>query len=92
MIARSTASDLAWEQPRQDDQRAPVPRLLLRPQEAAIALGISLRTLMHLADTGEIPSTRIGTRNLRFSVQALRDWIATKTSRTAEQPAEPPKE
>jgi excisionase family DNA binding protein len=90
MIARATPSKaLSWEQPpQQDRQQAPVPRLLLRPQEAADALGVSLRTLMSLADSGDIPSTRIGTRNLRFSVQALEAWIASKTSRAAEETAD----
>ena len=45
------------------------PRIALRPQEAANALGVSLRTIMAMEKAGEIPSVRIGKRNLRFPVQ-----------------------
>jgi excisionase family DNA binding protein len=55
-------------------------RLLLRPQEAANALGVSLRTLMSLVASGEIPHTRIGERNLRFPLDALREWVARRTT------------
>ncbi len=50
-------------------------RLALNPREAADALGISERTLMDLVARNEIPCTRIGRRNLRFSVQALQVWL-----------------
>ena len=56
------------------------PRLLLRPQEAANALGVSLRTLMSLVTSGEIPHTRIGERNLRFPLDGLREWVARRTT------------
>jgi excisionase family DNA binding protein len=56
------------------------PRLLLRPQEAANALGLSLRTLMSMVTSGEIPHTRIGERNLRFPLEALREWVARRTT------------
>ena len=55
-------------------------RLLLRPAEAAEALGISLRTLMTWVNAGAIPVTRLGERCLRFSVASLRDWIADRTT------------
>ena len=54
-------------------------RLLLRPQEAANALGVSLRTLMSLVTSNEIPHTRIGDRNLRFPLDGLREWVARRT-------------
>ena len=38
-------------------------------------LGVSLRTLMSLVTSGEIPHTRIGERNLRFPLDALREWV-----------------
>lgn len=76
-----------WQNPPQSEQRAPVPRLLLKPVEAADSLGISLRTLMALANDGGIPVTRIGTRNLRFSTAALTEWIDSKTSRAADEAA-----
>jgi excisionase family DNA binding protein len=55
-------------------------RLLLRPQECANSLGISLRGLMNLVDAGEIPYCRIGQRNLRFYVDDLRTWIQERSS------------
>jgi len=64
--------------------RAPEPehlRLLLRPQETADSLGVSLRTLMAWVDAGEIPFVRIGVRNLRFSIRDLESWIAERSTR-----------
>ena len=52
-------------------------KLLLRPVEAANALGISPRTLWTLAERGEIPRIRIG-RAVAFSVESLRAFIARK--------------
>lgn len=48
-----------------------IDRLLLRPDEAARALGISPRTLWGLK---EIPRVRIG-RSVRYDVQDIRRWI-----------------
>ncbi len=66
--------------PHEPAPQSPAPRLLLRPQEAADALGISLRTVMGMVASNEIPFTRIGERNLRFPVDGLRDWVAKRTS------------
>ena len=55
-------------------------RLLLRPQEAADSLGVSLRTVMALVASREIPHTRIGERNLRFPLDGLREWVAKRTA------------
>jgi excisionase family DNA binding protein len=60
-------------------------RLLLRPREAAASLGVSLRTLMSMVAAGTIPAVRLHTRCLRFSPDALRQWIAERT--TAASPA-----
>jgi excisionase family DNA binding protein len=65
-------------------------RLLLRPQEAADALGISLRGLMNMVDHDEIPYVRIGVRNLRFSVDDLRAWIAERSTRQPAVGNQPP--
>ena len=54
-------------------------RLLLRPQEAADALGVSLRTLMLWVDSGQVPYCRLGERNLRFNLKSLQEWIDSKT-------------
>jgi excisionase family DNA binding protein len=49
--------------------------LLVDSREGARLLGIGARTLWRLTDRGEIPCVRIG-RAVRYSVQALREWIA----------------
>jgi excisionase family DNA binding protein len=59
----------------------PAGRLLLRPQEAANSLGVSLRSLMAWASVGEIPVVRIGDRCLRFSVADLEAWIRERSTR-----------
>ena len=52
----------------------PVPRLLLRPAEAALALGISSRLLWSLTRDGTIPAIRLR-RAVRYSPQALQSFI-----------------
>lgn len=54
--------------------------LLIKTKEAARLLGISHRKLWTLTFCGEIPSVRIG-RIVRYSPQALRDYIQSKTRR-----------
>ena len=53
---------------------APIARLLLKPDEAAAALGISARLLWSKTKTGEIPCLRIG-KAMRYSPAALKQWI-----------------
>jgi len=55
-------------------------RLLLRPGEAANSLGVSLRCLMGWVAEGEIPVVRLGDRCLRFSVDSLRAWVASRST------------
>jgi excisionase family DNA binding protein len=50
-------------------------RLLLRPVEAAEAIGIGRSKLYALLASGELPSVRIG-GSVRVPVDALRAWIA----------------
>jgi excisionase family DNA binding protein len=50
-------------------------RLLLRPVEAAEAIGISRSKIYELLASGELPSVRIGA-SVRVPVEALRAWIA----------------
>ncbi len=59
----------------------PAQRLLLRPQEAANSLGVSLRSLMGWAAAGEVPTVRLGDRCLRFAVADLETWIAARSTR-----------
>jgi len=55
-------------------------RLLLRPIEAAEAIGIGRTKLYQLLASGELPSIRIGS-SVRVPVDALRDWIAQRLER-----------
>jgi excisionase family DNA binding protein len=49
--------------------------LLLRPDEAAQALGIGRAKVYQLLAAGVLPSVRIGS-TMRVPVEALREWIA----------------
>ena len=51
-----------------------VDRLLLRPAEAAEAIGIGRSKVYELLASGELPSIRIG-GTVRVPVDALREWI-----------------
>jgi excisionase family DNA binding protein len=53
---------------------APIPRMLLKPREAAAALGISPRLLWSKTKLGEIPCIRLG-KAVRYSPAALQEWI-----------------
>ena len=50
-------------------------RLLLRPIEAAEAIGVGRSKVYELLASGELPSLRIG-GSVRVPVDALRAWIA----------------
>jgi len=50
-------------------------RLMLRPTEAAEALGVSRSKTYQLLASGELPSVRLG-GCLRVPVAALHEWIA----------------
>lgn len=52
-------------------------KLLLRPGEAADAIGVSRSRAYELIGSGQIPSIRIG-GSLRVPVAALRAWIDDK--------------
>lgn len=54
-----------------------IQRMLLRPNEAAEALGISRSKAYELIASGVISSLRVGA-SVRVSVDALRDWIAAQ--------------
>lgn len=57
-------------------------RLLLRPTEAAEAIGIGRSKIYELLASGDLPSIRIG-GSVRVPVDALRAWIARQvTDRT----------
>jgi len=50
-------------------------RLLLRPVEAAEAIGVTRSKIYELRASGDLPSVRIGA-SMRVPVDALRAWIA----------------
>ena len=56
-------------------------RLLLRPIEAAEAIGIGRSKVYELLASGELPSIRIG-GSVRVPVDALRAWIAQQSTKT----------
>ncbi len=61
-------------------QSAPAAPLLLTARDAAKALAISERTLWTLsAPRGPVCVTRLpGVRSVRYSVDALREWVASQ--------------
>lgn len=56
----------------------PSPQRLLKPAEAAELLSISERKLWSLANSGQVACVRID-RSVRYSVEALRDYVAACT-------------
>ena len=67
--------------PAADDERAPdgpivqyLPVILLRPERAARALDISVRTLYRRVAAGEIPVVRLGPKTVRFRPRDLQEW------------------
>ena len=65
---------------------ASVPRLALRPAEAARALGLSERTLWTLADAGTVPSVRVGKLRL-FPVAVLQRWLIAQAGQAGKENA-----
>jgi excisionase family DNA binding protein len=53
-------------------------RLLLRPIEAAEAIGVGRSKMYELLASGELPSVRIGS-SIRVPVDQLREWIQQKS-------------
>jgi excisionase family DNA binding protein len=60
-------------------EEIPLPRLLLKPNEAADMLAISPRLLWTITDSGALPCLRIG-RLVRYDVADLKAWINTQKS------------
>lgn len=57
-----------------------VDRLLLRPTEAAEALGIARSRVYEMIRDGELPVVRIGTKSVRVPADALRAWVENRTT------------
>lgn len=58
-------------------------RLLLRPMEAAEAIGVGRSKVYELLASGELPSIRIG-GSVRVPVDALQRWIDRQLADRAE--------
>ena len=52
-------------------------KLLLKPAEAADAMGMGRSKIYELLASGELPSIRVGS-SLRVPVKALSDWISDR--------------
>jgi excisionase family DNA binding protein len=54
-------------------------QLLMKPEEAATALGISRASCYVLLTSGELPSVKVGS-SVRIPLAALQRWIETHTT------------
>ena len=66
-----------------ENSRDVMDRLLLRPAEAAEAIGVSRSRMYELLASGDVPSIRVG-RTVRIAVAALQAWIAERLRTDAE--------
>jgi len=57
------------------ETKAAIPKLAMRPREAAKAIGLSERTLWTLTNQGKIPHIRLG-RAVLYPVDTLCEWLA----------------
>jgi len=64
----------------------PIPRITLRPQEAADALGISLSTLERLTKAGGVPRIKEGNVVL-YRVASIEAWATRREAFEGGQPA-----
>ena len=61
----------------------PVPPSLLRPQQAAALLGLSVQTLAKYRLTGDGPPfVKVGPRVVAYRLDALEAWIVSRTRRS----------
>lgn len=58
-------------------------KLLLRPTEAAEAIGIGRSKIYELLASGDLPSIRIGS-SIRVPLDQLRAWIERKSADTGQ--------
>ncbi len=54
------------------------PTSLLKPEEAAAFLSISVRQLNDLRRAGKIPGIPVGHRTIRYSLQEIMDYLRGK--------------
>ena len=78
MTAWTTIDGMDSADSMERNEMTPV-RILLRPEEAAKALGISRSQCYSLLAAGGIPSVLVG-RSRRVPVAALEEWVAARTT------------
>jgi excisionase family DNA binding protein len=54
----------------------PNEKLLINIRELSVLTGIAAGTLYHWASQRRLPCIRLGARCLRFSLPAIREWLA----------------
>ena len=59
-------------------QRLRQERTLLKAEDVAEFLGVSLRKVLRMAKQGSLPYLRIG-ESYRFDPHTLADWLSTRT-------------
>jgi predicted DNA-binding transcriptional regulator AlpA len=62
-------------------------KLLINIHELSALSGISAGTLYHWASEGRIPCVRLSARCLRFSLPAIREWLARLSEPPTERPS-----
>jgi excisionase family DNA binding protein len=60
---------------------------LLRPVEVAELLGVTTRTVRHLAETGDLRKVKLGTRSTRYRLADIERFIAERTYSSNQQVA-----
>lgn len=54
----------------------PREKLLIDIHELSELIGIAVGTLYHWSSESKLPCVRLGTRCLKFSLPAIREWLA----------------
>ena len=57
------------------------PTLALRREQAAAALGISVRMVDEMTANGTLPHVRLGKRVILYPVASLEQWLADKAGK-----------
>jgi excisionase family DNA binding protein len=76
----STSSDAQTTNATATEHAGSMPRLALRPKEAAKALGIGERLLWSQTNRGEIPHIKLGQAVL-YPIAELERWLAERTAK-----------
>ena len=66
-------------------QAGPAPVLLVDVHAAARMLGLGRCTILALADAGELPRIRVGTRGVRFAVSDIENFVKRQRASSLEE-------